>query len=166
MRNGIMLLTVLMILSGGGQAQETTENLTGFRAALPVQGTVQLPDGTPARFAYHFNHNALKDCVQVGSSLIALSESGNLLRFDARTLTMNQQVIIPGCANAITVDSHDRVLIGTQEGQISEVDPGTLGLKLLATAEGRIVWLSARGSDEHQQGMIVAVVDNHTEASP
>ena len=46
---------------------------------------VQLPSGVTARYEYHFNRNSLRDSRPVGDALVALSSSGNLLRFDLGT---------------------------------------------------------------------------------
>ena len=135
------------------------------RTAPTIQGSVDIRDGRQARFRYYFNHNALKDCVRIGKSLIALTESGNLIRFDAETLAMEGQAIIPGRGTAIAPDS-DRVLIGTENGKIYDVDSASLSLKVVATVQGRVVWLSGDGLGSTQNRRIVAVVDNYPEVLP
>ena len=47
-----------------------------------VVGKVHLPSGIMAEYEYHFNRNALKDSRRTGDALIALTASGDLLRFD------------------------------------------------------------------------------------
>jgi hypothetical protein len=98
---------------------------TDCTTAPTIQGSVDIRDGRQVRFRYYFNHNALKDCVRVGNSLIALTESGNLIRFDAETLRLQGQAIIPGRGTAIAPASN-RVLIGTEDGRIYGVDPASL----------------------------------------
>jgi hypothetical protein len=96
--------------------------------------------------------------------LIALTESGNLVRFDAETLGMEGQAIIPSRGTSIAL-VRDRVIIGTQTGEVFEVDPVSLSLKIVTATQGRIVWLSGNGS-ESQDETIVAVVDNYPEVLP
>ncbi len=166
MRNGVIVLMLLLVLPRSVSAQTSTRILTDWRTAPPPQGALELRDGRQVRFTYHFNHNALKDCVQVADSLVCLTESGDVLRFDAEALRMNAEEIVPGRATTITVISPDRILIGTQAGEISEVDPITLGLKHITTADGKIIWLSGSGSPSNQSATIVAVVDNYPEVLP
>jgi hypothetical protein len=161
----LKVITVISLLSGVAWPEASTDQQPAPRTAPTIQGSVDIRDGRQARFRYYFNHNALKDCVRVGSSLIALTESGNLVRFDAETLAMEEQAIIPGRGTAIAPDS-DRVLIGTENGKIYDVDSASLSLKVVATVQGRVAWLSGDGSGGTQNRRIVAVVDNYPEVLP
>jgi hypothetical protein len=161
----LKVITVISLLLGVAWPEASTDQQPAPRTAPTIQGSVDIRDGRQARFRYYFNHNALKDCVRVGSSLIALTESGNLIRFDAETLAMEGQAIIPGRGTALAPDS-DRVLIGTENGKIYDVDSASLGLKVVATVQGRVAWLSGDGSGGTQNRRIVAVVDNYPEVLP
>jgi hypothetical protein len=127
---------------------------------------LQLPNATPARFTYYFDHNALKDAVLRSNSLLALTESGNLIRFDAATFAMSGQAIVPGRGTAIAVDQSNRVLVGTQSGQIFEVDSSHLTFKHLVSTSGAILWLGANHSVNQQPETIVAVVNNASDVWP
>jgi hypothetical protein len=48
-------------------------------------GTFQLPSGETVAYAYWYNRNALADAVLLGDSVLALTDSGNLIRFDVAT---------------------------------------------------------------------------------
>src|SRR5271169_1670533 len=54
-------------------------------------GTVRLPSGLTAHYAYHFNRNALRDSRRAGDAIIALTDSGNLLRLDLATLKLTRE---------------------------------------------------------------------------
>jgi len=166
MLNGVIVLMLVLALPSSVPAQSSSRISTDWSAAPPPQGAVELRDGRQVRYTYHFNHNALKDCVQVANSLVCLTESGDLLRFDAQALRMSAQVIVPGRATTIIVASPDKVLIGTQQGEIAEVDSTTLALKHITTAGGKISWLSGSGSSSDRDAIIVAAVDNHPEVLP
>lgn len=161
----LRLITAIVILLGGACAEVCAEQLPAARTSKAIQGRIDIPGGRQPRFRYYFNHNALKDCVRIGQSLIALTESGNLIRFDSETLGMDGQAIIPGRGTAMAPDS-DRALIGTQDGKIYGVDPASLNLKVVTTVQGRVVWLSGDGSGDTQNNRIVAVVDNYPEVLP
>jgi len=127
--------------------------LVGQTAAEPIRGSVTLQDGRRLQYAYHFDRNALRDCVRVGDSLLALTESGELLRFDIGSLALTGQRIVPGRATAIAVRDSDHVLIGTRQGVIFEAEAASLDLRRVATVSGQILWLGS-GPD-----MIVAAAD-------
>ena len=161
----LRLITAIVMLLGVACPAVCAEQQPVARTAPPIQGTVNFLGGRQSRFRYYFNHNALKDCVRLGHSLIALTESGNLIRFDSDTLDMEGQAIIPGRGTAIAPDS-DRVLLGTQDGRIYGVDPASLSLKAVTTVQGRVVWLADAGSGNALNNTIVAVVDNYPEVLP
>jgi len=161
----LRLITTIVILLGLVCPEVSAGQQPAARTAPPIQGTVDIPGGRQARFRYYFNHNGLKDCVRIGHSLIALTESGNLIRFDSDTLNMEGQAIISGRGTAIATDS-DRVLLGTEDGKIYGVDPASLSLRAVTTVQGRVVWLAGDGSGNTQSKRIVAVVDNYPEVLP
>ena len=159
-------LTLVFALSFGAPAQQSAKTPTDSTKAPPIQGAVKLPTGQPVRYRYFFDHNALHDCVEVTNTVVCLTESGNVLRFDASTLHLTAQAVVPGRATALTAAGPDKILIGTQNGEIDRLDPATLDLKPMAIAEGKIVWLSRCESDMNQADGVVAVVDNHPEVLP
>ena len=104
MRNGLSVLFVAMIfLIHPAKTLQDGQSAVSTQYAAPIKGTVALRGGEQLRYQYHFDHNALADCVRVHDYLIALTTSGNLLRFDADSLKMTGQQIVPGRATAISV---------------------------------------------------------------
>jgi hypothetical protein len=86
----------------------------------PIAGSVDLPVGSQARYSYHFDHNALTDGVLAGRSLLAITDSGNLLEFNAGSLVLSGQAIVPGRASSIAKESVDSALTlkATSRGQL------------------------------------------------
>lgn len=108
--------------------------------ATVVNGRVEIA-GEPGRFHYDFDHNALSDAVRVGDALIALTASGNLLRFDTSSMTMTTQAVVPGRGTAIAKDYRDTILLGTEDGGIFSVDSDTLVSAPIAHVDGAVGWL-------------------------
>jgi hypothetical protein len=126
------------------QAQES-----GFRSGAAgsdpaVRGTVDI-EGRARRYAYHFDHNALTDAVAAGDGLVALTASGNLLRFDPGTMRMTARVVVPERATALAIDGSGGVLTGMDDGRIAQVDPVTLDRRVLERGEGTVRWLAQAG---------------------
>ncbi len=54
-------------------------------------GTVHLPSGVAVHYDYHYDRNALRDARRADDTIIALTESGNLLRLDLTTLKLTRE---------------------------------------------------------------------------
>lgn len=157
---------MLVISAACGHAQANGPLSDSPAVAPPIQGTFNLPDGQPARYVYYFNHNGLADAVFSGQTLIALSESGNLLRFDSATLRLTGQAVVPERGTTLALDGQGKALVGTQTGHIYKVDSSSLALREVAPLAGKIVWLGSsrllKGGGEE----IVGVVDASEDAFP
>ena len=153
---GALTCAALCLLWAGAHARET-QAAPAPAGEMAVRGTVDV-DGRSRGFTYHFDHNALAAAVRVDEWLIALTASGNLLRFDARMLTVAAQAVVPGRATAISVEDGHRVMLGTEDGQIASVDPVTLDRTVLARSEGSVQWL-ARTGDRVVAALKPAVVE-------
>lgn len=165
MRNSLPILFVgISFLIHPARTPQDNQRAVSTQLAAPIEGTVALRGGEQLRYQYHFDHNALADCVRIHDYLIALTTSGNLLRFDADSLQMTGQQIIPGRATAISVNDGKDVLVGTEDGQIVEVDPSTLAQTSVAKAPGEITWLTSAPSFNGKGRMIVAISDYQPEA--
>lgn len=161
----VALFVALILLVLPTVCQQGNNSTNDFQSAAPFQDIIILRSGEPFRYTYYFDHNALKDAVRAGSVLIALTESGDLVRFDGTTLKITGQQIVPGHASAISLAEDGRVLVGTEAGIIVEVDSATLKQTPLFTTKGRVVWLgSVTGKDTTP--MTVAVLDNSLDLNP
>ena len=139
------VLACVALCATQGRAQQS-----GARAATAADGDTTLRgivdiDGQPRRFSYHFDHNALTGGVAVNDALIALTASGNLLRFDLATLAMTTQAVVHERATALTIDGGGRVLIGMNDGGIALVDPVKLDRSMVERGDGVVRWLAQAG---------------------
>lgn len=108
-----------MLLCSGTLLAQQAEPISSVLATVePIRGSMHLPDGSRATYTYHFDHNALTDGVLAGRFLLAITNSGNLLEFNANGLALMDQTIVPGRAVSIAAESTGSALIGTQEGRI------------------------------------------------
>lgn len=143
-----------------GQAQQPDRRETLPDGDHAVRGVVDI-DGQRHRFSYHFDHNALREAVAAGDSLIALTASGNLLRFDASTLAMTAQTVVPERATALALDAEGRVLAGTEDGRTAFVDIETLNLTEFQRGEGSVRWLAPIGD-----GLVTVISPRAIDAWP
>ena len=118
-------------------------------------GEVRLPSGHLASYEYHFNRNALRDSLPVGDALIALTGSGNLLRFDAATLELTGEWFGPVPVASIGRGEGDALLVGFEDGRIALVDPETFAIEELARVPEAPRWVGLRADGRG----IVAVTD-------
>jgi hypothetical protein len=113
-------------------------------APAPAVGSFAIKDESFA-FQYYFDHNALRQAVTVGSAIVALTASGNLIRFDLDTLAMTGEHVVVGRATALAVNSAGQLLVGTEDGHVDAVNPGSWAHSTIGSAEGSIVWLAPSG---------------------
>jgi len=159
----VPLIAALTLSSLGALHHEPTASVSRFEG--PISGFAKVEHVGTVRWSYHFDHNALKDAKRIGRDIVALTESGNLVRFDAETLSITGHQVIPGRGTAITEGKAGTLLVSTENGQIYEVPPTTLELTPLLRANGRIVWLTLGAVAGHTDS-IVAVVDSRAHVMP
>ena len=100
-----------------------------------------------AQYEYHFDRNALRDIRRAGDSIIALTDSGNLLRFDLTTLQLAREWFGPSPALCLGQRVSGELIVGFADGQISRLDPKSLALTELMRLPSRIMFLAFRGGD-------------------
>src|SRR5215831_19360826 len=79
---------VALVVAWANLPAPGTEPVSGWTA--PTE-TVRLATGATAHSAYHYNRIALADVLPAGEALLALTDSGNLLRFDRTTLKLSKE---------------------------------------------------------------------------
>jgi hypothetical protein len=159
----LLIIAAATLSDSGVSGQQSTASAPRFEG--PISGSANIKDIGTVRWSYHFDHNALKDAERIGRNLVALTESGNLVRFDAKTLSVTGHQIIPGRGIAIAQGEGSKLLIGAEDGQIYEVVPTTLALTPVIKASGRVVWLAAGGVAGRTHS-IVSVVDARADVLP
>jgi len=114
-------------------------------APAPVAGSFAIR-GESFATQYYFDHNALRQAVRVGSSIVALTRSGNLVRFGLDTLAMTGEHVVIGRGSALAVGAAGQLLVGTEDGRIDAVNPGTWAHSTIGSGNGSIVWLAPLGA--------------------
>jgi hypothetical protein len=126
-----------------------------------ASGTIRLPSGLAAHYAYHYNRNALRDSRLVGDAIIALTESGNLLRLDLATLKLTREWF--GAVRAVCLGRGElgAVLAGFEDGRVCRVDAASLALTEVVRLSGKPRWVEAVADDAGPSAKtrLVAVVE-------
>jgi hypothetical protein len=146
----VLLGALLLARPAGLRAEEGS----GAAAA-----SVRLPSGGTARYEYHFNRNALRASHQAGDALIALTSSGNLLRFDLGTRRLTREWFGPSRVVCLGRGAGDAVLAGFEDGRVCRVDPATLERTEVARLPGKPQWIGFAAGDERGPGGLVAVYE-------
>lgn len=159
----VFCLTVLALTISAGFAFAQQNILDASGVAGPITGSVPIERLGTIRWSYHFDHNALIDAEIVGRNLVALTDSGNIVRFDVETLSITGHKIVPGRGIAIARGTAGKLLIGTENGKIFSLAPSTLALTRIVTTTGHVVWLS-KGKVLGKPNSIVAIIDGYSRA--
>ena len=124
------------------------------------EGTVVLESGFRARWRYQFDRNSLQDARLSGKSVVALTDSGDLLSFDAQTLTLKHER--PSSRAYVCLGSGLRgaILAGADDGAVFTIHPETLEPTLVARVGNEIEWV---GADPLTGGVLVMTRPSHDE---
>jgi hypothetical protein len=129
-----------------------------------LAGEVRLESGLAASYAYHFDRNAIADSRLTGDALIALTCSGNLVRFDARTFAPTHHHAGASAAVCLGTGGRGEVLAGFRDGTLAEVAPSNLSLRIVARLPAEPLWIGGRRTAD---GMLaVAKRPVHRRADP
>jgi hypothetical protein len=124
------------------------------------EGTVILESGLRARWRYEFDRNSLQDARLSGMILVALTHSGDLLSFDAVTLTLRREREFSHDVVCLGSGPHDTVLAGADDGSVFKIHPETLEPTLIARVRQEIEWV---GFDPITGGVLVMTGPTHEE---
>ena len=133
--------------------------LRGDDVSESSSGAVRLPSSVLARYEYHFDRNSLRDSRRQGDALIALSASGNLLRFDLNTRRLTGQRFDRSMIVCLGRGEGDEVLAGFEDGRVSRVDPATLDLTEIAKVPGRPRWVESPAGGKRSPRNLIAVIE-------
>ena len=104
---------------------------------------VTLPSGRKLAYAYHFNRNDVRHSWRVGDSIVALTGSGNLLRFEMPGYKLTHQGIGSPKAVCLGRGVGDEVLAGFADGAVYRLDPSTLARTKVGQLPAAPVWVGA-----------------------
>jgi hypothetical protein len=112
-------------------------------APAPSRQVVMPLPGESFDTEYYFDHNALRQAVRAGRSIVAMTASGNLMRFDLATFALTGELVVKGRATALAPHDDARVLVGTEDGRVSEVSVDSWAVSPKASVTGSIIWIGA-----------------------
>lgn len=152
------VLPMLALLALTAQISRADDDGPGL---LRREGTVRLASGLSAHYAWSYyerDGNALAGAVSSGDSVVALTETGALLRFDRATLRLTRESASPVAVTSLGRGEGDTVLAGFADGRIARVDPATLAIAELARSTGEIAWVGVTNAGAGEKPRIVAVL--------
>ncbi len=135
---------------------------------MSPSGTVRLAPGITAHYSwsyYNRDRNALADAVRAGDAIIALTDSGALVRFDASTLKLAREWSGPVGATCLGHREGDAVLAGYADGRVGRIDPATLAMTELARLPGEVQWVGTipAGAGQAAKPRIIGVMEQKKE---
>ncbi len=139
------ILSALMLIQVGRSGADEGSDRSSARVRIAAHLTVT--------YEYHYDRNALRTSERVGDALVAVSDSGNLLRFDFATHKLTRERFGPSRVVCLGRGERDVVLAGLEDGRICRVDPGTLNLTEVVRLKDRPQWIGPTA------GGLVAVVE-------
>src|SRR6266850_1598030 len=124
------------------------------------EGTLMLESGYRARWRYQFGRNSLQDARLSGRFVIALTDSGDLLSFNAGTLTLKHERASSRAYVCLGSGPGSAILAGADDGTVVTIDPETLEPTLIARVRQEIEWV---GADPITGGVLVMTRPSHDE---
>ena len=148
-------LAILAALSLPARSIASNQSSSG------ASGSFRLASGLTAQYDYHFDRNAVRDCRRSGGSLIALSDSGNLLRFDLAALRLTREWFGPSPAACLAQRSNGELIVGIADGRVCRIDPESLTLTELTRLASKPAFIAFRAGDApgDPTSSLVAVVE-------
>jgi hypothetical protein len=143
------------------KASFITERVEG-PAWFPAEVERVLPSGLNVRYSYHFDRNALGAACLVGDNLLAISDSGNLLRFDHKTLQLSKERPLPAAATCLAEVPGSGAVLGLADGRVCRVDPTSLDLTELARLPLPAAWVGSASGPGRNARTTLAVVEAFT----
>lgn len=148
-------------LAGSQDAGRT--NLPDDRWTDQIAGTVELSSALGVTYRYDFNRNAIEDGVVGGGGLIALTESGCLLRFDIHSMRRTNECFGDPPATCLGRGPSGGVLVGLSDGSICRVNPESLTLTRIAGVGGLPVWVGAAQQRQGGEDLVAVLTATRSE---
>jgi hypothetical protein len=141
---------------GGGEQPKPPEPVIGPEWKV-AEESIALPAGLKAHAAYHFNRNALKAACLTDDGLLAVTDSGNLLRFDPKDLRLQQEIRPDAAVRSVIAAKGVGVLAADTDGRVYRVDPKTLKLTEFAKLPSVPQWMTGFRDASKQKDGVLAV---------
>ncbi|HEX7507948.1 MAG TPA: hypothetical protein VF550_14315 [Polyangia bacterium] len=96
---------------------------------------------------YHFDRNAIVDSRLVGSQILGLAASGNLVTFDAESFKARMEKVLRRRATCLGPADKTHVLVGISNGSIVRVAASDLAIEEVTDVPGQPRWIGKRAKD-------------------
>lgn len=110
------------------------------------------------RYQQHYNRNALADAAVVGEHVLALTESGHLLRFSLSTFDLGDELAPPEALTCLHADQRGYVLAGSIGGTVYRIDPESFTSIPVARYPHEVSWVGTRSAPDGSSTTLLAVV--------
>jgi hypothetical protein len=134
-----------------------TAAVWGAEDPIGSAGEVKLASGRSASYTVHFDRNSLRDSCRVGDSLIALTSSGTLLRFELPAIKLVRERIGADEVTCIGRGEAAAVLAGLADGSVCRVDPVSLELTDVARLPSAPRWIGRRAAAAKRPAGLLAL---------
>jgi hypothetical protein len=102
------------------------------------------PEPPKLGIEYHFDRNAIVDSRLLGSQILALAASGNLVTFDAESFKERNEKVLRRRATCLGPADKTHVLAGISNGSIVRVGASDLAIEEVTDVPGRPRWIGRR----------------------
>ncbi len=116
------------------------------------------PTGIKAHAVYHFNRNAIATACLAGDGLIALTDTGNIQRYDLHDLRLQHEVR-PDVAYSLLIKADCvGVVAASVDGRVFCIEPKTLQQIEIAKLNAVPIWMTGfRDATSHKHGILAVV---------
>ncbi|WP_254053384.1 hypothetical protein [Singulisphaera sp. GP187] len=126
---------------------------------MPPQGEVRLASGRVVEYTIHYDRNSLRASVRLGNDLIALTNSGTLLRFELPTVRLVRERIDVEEVTCLGHGEGEEILAGLGDGRICRVDVATLELKDVTKLPAAPRWMGWGQANGNRPAGLVVVTE-------
>jgi len=128
----------------------------GEEPPRPPTGEARLESGRLAGYTVHFDRNSLRDSLDLGDGLVALTSSGALLRFELPAVRLVRERIDSVEITCLGRGEGGAVLAGGRDGRVYRVDPATLDRTEVARLPDAPQWIAwGRAVGNRPAGLVV-----------
>lgn len=128
-----------------GEADEDADD--AHRPTHAVYKIKRKPAPLKLGLEYHFDRNALADTRLMGSQLIALTVSGNLVTFDAETFAVRKERVLHRRATCLGPADQTHLIAGISNGALVRVSGQDLAIERVGQVPGIPRWIGVRSKD-------------------
>jgi hypothetical protein len=137
---GAVAIAVVFFLPTG--ADDEPEDADNPRHVIyPIK---HRPEPLKLGIEYHFDRNAIVDSRLLGSQLVGLAASGNLVAFDVDSFAVRREQVMRRRCTCLGPADKTHVLAGLSNGSIVRVAAGDLAIEEVTEVPGKPRWIGKR----------------------